>query len=204
MASIAAPRRPDDARLYQVYLHECRTGGKRGAYRRTADRYDLSDETVRRIVHRHETPQPAVEVDEDLAYVPPPGGYPTPEPVAFATEPAKMPQEEPQLEDEPVGEVMSLLNEDVANLPQDDATECHTDELEEAIDEEPEVPQAAAENDSEVPETTKLPAECGVSYRSVFTRVLLVFVQLIVWLWQHEYRNILLGILAGLLLAALL
>jgi hypothetical protein len=39
------------------YRHECDAAGKRGAYRRTAERYGCSADTVERLVHRAEAEQ---------------------------------------------------------------------------------------------------------------------------------------------------
>ena len=87
--------------------------GKRGAYGRTAKRYGISDETVRRWVHAGEQP-----CDPDLAYEPPPGGYPTPHP-AESTE--NMPQNMPH-ERENATELPQFATDDDVPPVQDDAT----------------------------------------------------------------------------------
>ena len=76
-ASIPAPsstrkRKPDPARVVQSYYHEVSQRGRRGAYRRTGDLYNISDETVRRFVHAAEERANTPPLSDELAYVPPP------------------------------------------------------------------------------------------------------------------------------------
>jgi len=79
--------------ILQTYHYETKVRGRRGAYRRTGEIHSISDETVRRYVHQAEAPSNA------LAYTPPPGGYPTPEPLPqIATEASP---ETPQAAPEP-------------------------------------------------------------------------------------------------------
>jgi hypothetical protein len=74
-------RRPDPARVVQSYQHQVEALGKRGAFRRTAALYGISDETVRRYVLATQQPKtPAPKVDAVPPYEPPPGGYPEPQP----------------------------------------------------------------------------------------------------------------------------
>lgn len=146
---------------------------------------------MRRAPHR---PSPgsatrALELPDELVYVPPPDAYPTPKLAAFATEPTAMPQETSQLDEEAVGELMSPPNEDLAELPQEDATERHGTGLEATAEDEPVLTHV------EHASTTR-PAP-------VLARSLLAWLQLVARVWQHEYQNILLGILVALLLVVL-
>lgn len=61
--------------VLRTYHQEVARRGQRGAYGRTGKIHGISDETVRRYAH-------AEEQEDTLDYVPPPGGYPTPEPLA--------------------------------------------------------------------------------------------------------------------------
>ncbi len=65
-------RKPDPARVVQSYYHEVAQRGRRGAYRRTGDLYNISDETVRRFVHAAEARANTPPLPDELAYVPPP------------------------------------------------------------------------------------------------------------------------------------
>ena len=90
-------------RVFQTYTHECATHGEWGAYRRTGDRYGRSDEWARKACakYRAQTVQAttAVQLAPELAYVPPPDGYPAPVPlptiptdaIKLPTTPAKAP-----------------------------------------------------------------------------------------------------------------
>ena len=85
---------PSPQRVYETWQHECRSAGEWGAYARTAARYHkpsgepYSDEWARKLCKRWEAEQLAREaaeaapVDDTLAYQPPPGGYPQPQPAA--------------------------------------------------------------------------------------------------------------------------
>lgn len=75
-------RKPEPSRVVQSYLHIVSTQGKRGACRKTGEIYGISRETVRRYVAAHEASRNAPEEPPELQYVPPPGGYPTPQPMA--------------------------------------------------------------------------------------------------------------------------
>ncbi len=68
-------RKPDPARVVQSYQYIVeRDKTKRGAYRKTAEIYNISDETVRRWVHEHEAS--AQQEADELLYTPTPVGYP--------------------------------------------------------------------------------------------------------------------------------
>lgn len=76
-----AKRKPDRQRVIQTYWYEVKKRGKRGAYKRTGDLYNLSDESVRRYVHAdEERATPAPVDDPAIVYMPPPGAYPEPQP----------------------------------------------------------------------------------------------------------------------------
>jgi len=69
-ASTKKPRKPDPSRVYQVFLHEASSVGRRNAASRTATAFGLSDDTIRRIVARFE------KVDDtppEVQYTPAPG-----------------------------------------------------------------------------------------------------------------------------------
>jgi hypothetical protein len=60
---------PDDV-IRREYLYQANTGGKRGAYRRTAERVGRSDEYVRKLVKAQDKP---TEQDTGTDYIPCPG-----------------------------------------------------------------------------------------------------------------------------------
>lgn len=64
--------------VYALYTRDVMINGARGAYARVGRAVGKSDETVRRWVHQAEA---RLQVDDALVYVPPPGGYPVPEPM---------------------------------------------------------------------------------------------------------------------------
>jgi hypothetical protein len=68
------PRKPDPARVVQSYHHEVQARGKRGAFRRTGDLYNISDESVRRYLAADEQrAQVKPALPDELAYTPAPG-----------------------------------------------------------------------------------------------------------------------------------
>lgn len=110
-----APKRPDPARVIQSYYHQVDAGGKRGAYRRTGDLYNISDESVRRYVLAFEAQANAPAVPDELVYTPPPGGYPMPQPAPVASE---APQDAPQRTPAACGALTSSARSVVAETPQ--------------------------------------------------------------------------------------
>src|ERR671917_197782 len=108
-------RKPDPAAVLQTYDYECKESGKRGAYRRTAERYGISEDTVERYVHRREEREAAKEAEAaaGLAYEPPPFAdelaAPTPQNLLHLTEaPAPNPARAQFDEREAMREVMSI------------------------------------------------------------------------------------------------
>ncbi len=93
-------RKPAPESVYQSYLYEVTHSGPRRAASATAARYGISDDTVRRIVARIEADeQMKAQTPPELAYTPPPGGYPEPRPSAdFAAEIAAN-QPQPSIDD---------------------------------------------------------------------------------------------------------
>jgi hypothetical protein len=87
-------KRPDAQRVYETFLYEVKSSGEWGAYARTAARYHkpdgstYSDEWARKTIKQHlarvaeqeaqhaATPPPVVP--DELRYLLPPDGYPTP------------------------------------------------------------------------------------------------------------------------------
>jgi len=131
-------KRPDPARVIQSYYHQVDAGGKRGAYRRTGDLYNISDESVRRYVLAYEAQAALPPEPDELVYTPPPGAYPMPQPVPAALD---MPQHEPQGTPAACGALTSSARSNVAGTPQGtDAIE-HTDERSSVAHSAPQTPQ---------------------------------------------------------------
>ncbi|HSH81850.1 MAG TPA: hypothetical protein VLA19_25265, partial [Herpetosiphonaceae bacterium] len=177
-SSATRKRKPDPARVVQSYYHEVAQRGRRGAYRRTGDLYNISDETVRRFVHAAEERANTLPLPDELAYVPPPfADELTAIQAKSATERATevhqrdisrspAPQIEPRFGPGDRGIVTSSSRSNVAFAPQlDDATR-HRVELGKRPTDGPEMPQAPAEPgharpDIDVPgaEAPELPPE---------------------------------------------
>ncbi len=139
-------KRPDPARVIQSYYHQVNAGGKRGAYRRTGDLYNISDESVRRYVLAFEAQANVPTLPNELVYTPPPGGYPLPQPVPIAP---NTPQHGAQTTPAACGEVTSTPRSNVAETPQDGGATRHTDEHAPDAEDSPELPQSADEDEEE-------------------------------------------------------
>lgn len=151
-------RKPDPQRILQVYEYEKRTHGARGAYRRAGEMLGVSDETVRRAVHAAEAP-PAEPTPAELVYVPPPGGYPEPEPLPQmaqdgASSDARNDTDEPQIEAADIGDITSSDDATIAlespepalphePTPQAEDATRHADERDEGEHSRPALPQTA-------------------------------------------------------------
>ncbi len=150
-------RKPDPARVVQSYYHEVAQRGRRGAYRRTGDLYNISDETVRRFVHAAEERANTPPLPDELAYVPPPfsdelATIQAKSAVELATEPCRRdisnaftPQIEPHSGGSGRGVITSSLRSNVASVPQARNATHHTAELGERPTDASESPQVPHE-----------------------------------------------------------
>ncbi len=76
-------RRPAPEAVYQTFIYEVSQVGERRAASATAERYGISDDTVRRIVARKREQERVKEATPaELVYIAPPTGYPEPQPAA--------------------------------------------------------------------------------------------------------------------------